>query len=102
MDAVTKPIPGFGEFSSQLNSPFLTPDNDGSQIEFHLIEANDLYSDERTHSFSLMFQAPPDTPAEQRIYSLTNSELGTHDIFLVPVRQTNEGLVFEASFNVVK
>jgi len=102
MEAVAKPIPGFGEFSSQMDSPFVARCKDGSSIKFRLIGANDLYQDERTHSFSLMFQAPPATPPEQRIYSLTNSELGTHELFLVPVKQTDEGLVFEAAFNMVK
>ena len=101
MDTVAKPIPGFDEFAEQVNSVFVAHSENGN-VEFRLVEANDLFSDDRSHSFSLMFQAPPATSVEQRIYNLTNTELGTHEIFLVPVRQTDEGLVFEASFNLVK
>ncbi|MEQ1605019.1 MAG: hypothetical protein ABL999_09130 [Pyrinomonadaceae bacterium] len=102
MDTVAKPIPGFEEFSGQVNSIFAAPGDDGNDVEFQLVETNDLFSDERFHSFSLLFRAPLTTRSEQGIFTLKNATLGTLDLFLVPVKQTDEGLFFEASFNLMK
>lgn len=101
MDTVAKPIPGFDEFAEQLNSVFVAHSENG-EAEFRLVEANDLFSDERSQSFSLLFEAPASVGNEQRIFHFMNTQLGEIDLFLVPVRQADDRLFFEASFNLVR
>ena len=97
-----RPLPGFEEFAAQLDSDFVASVHDGDDIRFRLVEAKDLFSDERFQSFSLLFRAPLDSRAEQGTFALENEGVGVHDLFLVPVMKTDEGLFFEASFNLVR
>lgn len=102
METVAKPIPGYEEFATHVNSLFTAPGGGSQVLEFTLIEAKHLFSDERTESFSLLFQTPSTAPPEQGIFSLLHDQLGTHDLFLVPIRQSEESLFFEANFNLIK
>ena len=49
--------------------------------------------------FSLLFQAPLHAPSEQSLRTLQHETLGELEIFLVPVKKTEEGLFYEAVFN---
>jgi hypothetical protein len=102
MDTGAKPIPGFEEFSRQVNSVFSASAESGEKVELQLVEATHLFSDERSQSFSLLFKAPLTTPARQCIFHLNHDNLGSLDLFLVPIRQSGESLLFEASFNLVR
>ncbi|MEQ1924301.1 MAG: hypothetical protein ABL952_17515 [Pyrinomonadaceae bacterium] len=102
MDTVVASIPSFEDFAANVNSIFTASADGAEAAKFELIEAKELFSDERTQSFSLLFLTDSDVRAEQGIFSLSNASIGSHDLFLVPIRQTDDGLVFEASFNLVK
>lgn len=49
--------------------------------------------------FSLLFRGPAEPVLPQRIYRLDNDELGTLEIFLVPVASDDEATEYEAVFN---
>lgn len=49
--------------------------------------------------FSLLFRLPGPGMVEQRIYRLTNQQVGEMEIFLVPVGLDQRGLQMEAIFN---
>jgi hypothetical protein len=49
--------------------------------------------------FSLVFRAPRGTDIPQRTYELRHSELGTFQIFLVPIGPDETGPRYEAVFN---
>jgi hypothetical protein len=48
--------------------------------------------------FSLFFRGDG-PPLEQQIYTLRNAALGEVDIFLVPIGQDADGVIYEAVFN---
>ncbi len=48
--------------------------------------------------FSLIFSGPEDLLLDQAIYPLQHEELGSLDIFLVPVGPGREGMHYEAVF----
>lgn len=48
--------------------------------------------------FSLLFRAPRQPPLPQQIYPLDHDELGTLELFLVPVGEDDEGRYYEAVF----
>ena len=55
---------------------------------------------DRTEPFSLTFVGPRDTPLPQATYSLEHSDLGSLDIFLVPIGPDASGKPrYEAVFN---
>ena len=48
--------------------------------------------------FSLLFRGPLAPILPQRIYSLAHAELGTFDLFLVPIGPDAQGMRYEAVF----
>ena len=48
--------------------------------------------------FSLMFRGPADLQLPQATYSLAHAELGTVELFLVPVGRGADGVDYEAVF----
>jgi energy-converting hydrogenase Eha subunit A len=52
-------------------------------------------------SFSLLFAGPPPV-LRQGTYALRHAVLGELHLFLVPVRQTAGGFVYEAAFSLLK
>lgn len=48
--------------------------------------------------FSLYFRGPRTPALPQRIYALSHAGLGALDIFLVPIRQDETGMTYEAVF----
>jgi hypothetical protein len=75
---------------------------DGVATSFSLVEARrlgDPGSPALPPPFSLVFEASDDRAAEQGNYRLRHAEIGTIDIFLVPIAEGETGLMFEAIFS---
>lgn len=69
------------------------------RIRLELIEVKKLGQGERDGgSFSLLWQGPQDPFLEQATYRVSQSGIGDHDIFLVPVSETANGYQYEAIF----
>lgn len=49
--------------------------------------------------FALEFRGPLEPIWPQAIYKLQNQQLGTLDLFLVPVGPDEQGMIYEAVFN---
>ncbi len=49
-------------------------------------------------AFSLLFEAAPEPLLPQRTYRLDHAQLGSLELFLVPVARTATGLQYEAVF----
>ncbi len=80
---------------------------DGSQSpDLQLVEATDLstrypseQAKERGRPFSIIFRGPRDILLPQRTYRVEHDQIGTFDLFIVPVGQDRDGLRYEAVFN---
>ncbi len=72
----------------------------GSDFAFTLTAVQRLRSHaSRAEPFSLQLLAPTNLRGEQGIYSIQHPELGTIEMFLVPVATLDDRLQFEAVFN---
>lgn len=74
---------------------------EGGHITLELTECEALPSGGRTEGrepFSLLFRGPAEPVLPQRIYRLENDELGSLEIFLVPVASDAEATKYEAVF----
>ena len=73
------------------------------QVELELVEVRDLrrQPDRQPHAevFSLLFRGPRSLPLEQRNHVLRHAALGEFFLFLVPVRESDAGLLYEAIVN---
>jgi hypothetical protein len=93
-------------FARQLHSKFRVRAETPRPVELELVEVKGWYSQTMEQGgmerFSLFFTGPADILLPQQSYPLEHEQLGTLDIFLVPVARTEEGLRYEAVFNFFK
>jgi hypothetical protein len=71
----------------------------GESWEIELIEVQEKSPTPRQEQFVLLFRAPLNAPPFQSIFTLEHAALGQGALFLVPIRRTEEGLFYEATFN---
>ena len=94
-------LPPRKQFLQKLENVFLARATDGRMFELTLkaIEEHDLT--ETHEKFSVIFRGPLDMPPEQGMYSLKSEDIGSFDVFLVPISRNENGLDVEAVFNLV-
>ena len=86
-------------FAKHLNTTFRSPLENGESLTFELLEVIDRTAPAGYESFSLMFRSPNTTPIQQRMYELQHDVMDASTLFLVPISQDENGIVFEAAFN---
>ena len=75
--------------------------SEAQSLALELIEAGELgpkAEGPRRQAFSLVFRGPVEPLLEQRIYELRHAELGTLELFMVPVGQDEDGCYYEVVF----
>jgi hypothetical protein len=90
---------GYADFAKRLGAEFALHLPDGARAPLVLTECEEG----RPGSFSLIFKAGPQAPAEQALYQLSADGFGPELIFLVPVRHrphdSDFPLEYQAIFN---
>lgn len=87
------------DFSKHLNTKFKIYRTDEEAFEAELVGVYELRHDHILHTFAVEFQLPLEFGVEQRIFKIEHAELGTMELFLVPVWKKSEGYRYEAIFN---
>jgi hypothetical protein len=68
-------------------------------VTLKLVEVSKLGSGERQGgAFSLLWQGPMAPALAQQTHLVSHPEVGAHEVFFVPVAQTDAGLQYEAVF----
>jgi hypothetical protein len=86
-------------FASQVGGRFTTTLATGESVALELTEVQPGPVSPKALQFSILFRGPRDRYLQQRIYHLENPVLGGIDLFLVPVGEAPEGLLYQAVFN---
>lgn len=88
-------------FENRLNQVFRLT-YDGGTLEVELIECQKLNSHGRSEGqrepFSLIFLGPKQPVLSQRMYNFDLGQLGSFDIFIVPIGPDSSGMRYEAVF----
>lgn len=74
---------------------------EGAPLDLELVEARPLTSapvGDRRKPFAVVFRGPRSPALPQQIYRLEHPEVGTHELFLVPVAESDAGRDYEAVF----
>lgn len=87
------------DFATQLNTTFKVDYFPGRPTDLKLIQVTELQQRNRQESFALLFQGPGDAVLDQRQHRVEHPELGSGELFLVPVARVDEGFQYEAVFN---
>lgn len=99
MSQIAVELPSKSQFLENLDSDFRATLEDGRTFDLHLFKVETTISTSVQEAFSMLFRAPLDTPAEQGTFHLEHGILGGLDLFLVPIKQKEDALIFEAVFN---
>ena len=87
------------EFAGQLNSVFSVFFTPAKPREAELVNVGELNRRAFQESFSIVFHVPTDVYYEQNVYKVAHPVLGSFELFLVPVKQTVNGINYEAVFS---
>src|SRR5262245_16600371 len=90
------------EFTRHLNSKFEVQLDENRFVQLELTEVSDIKLYPKQEQFSIEFRGPVDTFLGQGIRSLTHHEMGHFDIFIVPIRQDEQGFYYEAIYNRIR
>ena len=86
-----------------LGDTFRVAAESGETLDLVLVEAAAIGSErsysQREEPFAVEFRGPSDPILPQGILKLEHEDLGTMELFLVPVGPDDEGLRYEAVFN---
>ena len=93
-------------FQPRVGETFRIRPRPEHELEAQLIEARALGGGpvradggaSRRVPFSLSFRTTLTVPLPQRIYQVVHDEMGSYEIFLVPVGPDGKGMVYEAIF----
>ena len=92
------------DFGACLNQPFRIHADSPGPLEAELIQVAELgtapsdQQDAPRRAFSIILRAPPDVVLPQSIYPVEHAQLGTLDLFLVPLGPDRVGMRYEAVF----
>ncbi len=86
-------------FAPHVRSTFVAELSPDERLTMVLVEVKPGPAHPKVQQFSLFFRGPREPRLPQRIYRLHHAELETIDLFLVPVDQTEEGMMYEAVFS---
>ena len=97
------PTPATPEsYEACLNEDFSLPLTDGTAIPLTLTQVKRHRDNAVQISFSLTFFGKTPGVFPQQIYRLSHPRLGELDLFLVPIQQKADGVLYEAVFNLLK
>lgn len=86
-------------FRENLNSKFTLYLDENNTVEIELIETKEGKVTSHQEMFSILFRGSSEKPFWQKMYAVEHDKLGKFDLFLVPVGQTTQGILYEAVFN---
>jgi hypothetical protein len=95
-------LPTLATFSPHVGQKFRLAQEGGEALEMELVEAEALRSHPgapRQDPFSLVFRGPPGVNLGQGMQTLTHPETGEVALFLVPVGQSGQSVLYQAVFN---
>lgn len=101
MSDVRVELPTEEQWLEHVDSTFRTTLADGRAVDLHFLRLDPGRSSPRQESFALIFKTPLDMPPLQGLFHLEHDKLEPMDLFLVPVNQKEDGLIFEAVINLL-
>lgn len=87
-------------FAEHIETVFRLPAV-GGPLALELIEVSAQRENGPFDSFSIVLRGPAGTYIPQANYCFEHDALGDIELFIVPIRQDQQGLYYEAAFNIL-
>lgn len=87
-------------FSENLQTKFQASAAEMPAVELEMISATDTGTNLEAgqEQFAIVFRGPLDAFLSQRTYTLDHPRMGKFELFLVPIKQDQNGFYYEACF----
>ena len=90
------------EFSRHAGTKFQVEFDENTGVDVELTNVSEIKLYPQQEEFSVEFRGPLDMFLGQGIRSVKHEQMGQFELFIVPVRQDNQGFYYEAVFNRVR
>jgi hypothetical protein len=88
-------------FTQQLNTTFQVHHVEHI-VPVELTEISELKLYPRQEEFAIVFRGPSNMFLGQGVHLFTHEQMGQFEIFIVPIRQDQQGFYYEAVFNRIR
>lgn len=86
-------------FSKYINTKFRISVDDSNSIVADLSKVTELHLSPHQERFTVVFRGPKEPFLSQGTYSFAHEQMGEFNLFIVPMRQDDDGTFYEAVFN---
>ena len=86
-------------FTQHANTIFYVPIDETTRVELELTEISELKLYPQQEEFVIVFRGPLNAFLGQGVRSFTHDQMGQFEVFIVPIRQDEQGFYYEAVFN---
>ena len=86
-------------FAENVNSTFNLRQETGQPVALELVELCEGAPHPKYEQFSLFFRGPRAVLLPQRTYEVDHAKLGQFLLFLVPIKQDENGIYYESVFS---
>lgn len=90
------------EFAQQANSKFQVEVDENSDVELELVEVSELKLYPQQEEFVLVFRGPSEAFLDQGVRYFKHDKMGRFELFIVPIKQDEQGFYYEAIFNRIR
>jgi len=87
------------EFSKHANTKFQVQLDQHPPVELDLVEVSELKIYPQQEEFAVEFRGPLDKFLAQGPHNFSHEEMGQFELFIVPIKQDEQGFYYEAIFN---
>jgi hypothetical protein len=87
------------DFAPRLNNEFRVKVGDTEALDLVLTEVTELKTSPVQEQFSIIFRGPLEKFLGQGLRQFEHDELGHFQLFLVPIKQDDNGFYYESVFN---
>ena len=89
-------------FTQQAGTKFKVQVDENTGVELELAEVSELKLYPRQEEFTIVFRGPSNAFLDQGVRLFTHDQIGDFELFIVPIRQDEQGFYYEAVFNRIR
>lgn len=90
------------EFSKNVTTKFKVEADENTHVELDLVGISELKVYPRQEEFALEFRGPLNVYLGQGIRNFSHEQMGQFELFIVPIKQDEQGFYYEAIFNRIR
>ena len=87
------------EFTKNANTKFQVQIDENTKVDVELVKISELKLYPQQEEFSVEFRGPLDMFLGQGGRGFSHEQMGQFELFIVPIRQDQQGFYYEAIFN---